>query len=390
MQYHMQNNNIEINELTINTTHCVFLADIHLGVRQNSEEWQQNHYDYFHNFFCPFLRNTKQSLKATESLIVFILGDINDNRKAIDINVHNLAINIIAEISEICDVYLMTGNHDLSKKTNKGNNSIRALSYMTGVHVITQPTYITVQKELTTGIKELCHIIAVPYLGDFNEETKYLVHYKDNADYAFLHTEITKMQMDNGMSITNGINPDAFNGKIISGHIHKRQETKKVIYVGSPFQMSRGDINNEKGIYVLNFKNKKLTYTPNNYSPLFQNIYMDDFLKLTMDERKSLLDNNYNFILIDESKLASYKKVIDIYDMKAGTNARTVRPVINRIHPDVLSNIDISVGEREKTIDELIVNSINALEVSDDEKNALLKLNNEYFKAAKEQLNSDI
>ena len=112
-------------------------------------------------------------------------------------------------------------------------------------------------------------------MGSFNEETKYLLMYKDTADYAFMHTEISKMKMDNGMSITSGVNPDAFNGMIFAGHIHKRQETKKVIYVGSPFQMSRGDIGNQKGIYTVDFNTAEINFIPNDYSPIFQNIQID-------------------------------------------------------------------------------------------------------------------
>ena len=108
-------------------------------------------------------------------------------------------------------------------------------------------------------------------MGSFNEETKYLLMYKDTADYAFMHTEISKMKMDNGMSITSGVNPDAFNGMIFAGHIHKRQETKKVIYVGSPFQMSRSDIGNQKGIYNISKPRDTGSANPNHcYKRLVQ------------------------------------------------------------------------------------------------------------------------
>lgn len=386
----MITNNLQhIEELKLTATHCLFLADIHFGVRQNAEEWQQNHLDYFNNFFIPLVKQVQSNLSDSDKLVIFVLGDINDNRKAIDINVNNIAINIIEQIRQLCPVYLMTGNHDLSKKTNKGNNSIRSYAFLDNVYEITQPTHISVIKPMQ-GRKKPVSIIAVPYLGDFNEETKCLVEYKDKAQFAFMHTEIAKMQMDNGMSITNGINPDAFTGRIFSGHIHKRQETKKVVYLGSPFHTGRGDANNDKGVYLLNFHTGELQFFKNDYSPKFQNIQMDYFLNLDLNQRKELLDNNYNFIIIDESKLASYKKSIDIYNMKEGTNARTVRPVINRQHAEILSELDISAGNRENTIEELIIQSIKQLEVSDQDKEQLLLLNEEYFKSALERMATDI
>ena len=368
----------KIDKLKISITHGIFLADIHFGVRQNSEEWIINHSEYFHNFFIPKLKEYINSLPENSKPGIFILGDINDNRKAIDINVSNSSIDIIDEIRKICPIFLLTGNHDLSKRTNYGNNSLRPFSFQDNVTLISVPTEI----ELSLGKgKKKKHIIAIPYMGSFNEETKYLLMYKDTADYALMHTEISKMKMDNGMSITSGVNPDAFNGMIFAGHIHKRQETKKVIYVGSPFQMSRGDIGNQKGIYTVDFNTAEINFIPNDYSPIFQNIQMEDFLKMDINERAKLLNNNYNFILIDETKLNSYKRKVDIYNLKEGTTARCIRPVIIRNHKEVLSSMDISTGNKERTIEELIIEAINNLEIDDNIKEKVHTLNKEYFKA---------
>lgn len=125
-------------------------------------------------------------MKAGETLAWFVLGDLNDNRKAIDINVSNLTANCLMEMSEVCPGYLMTGNHDLSKKTNKGNNSIRPYAWLNNIHVISDPTNITIISKK----KPICSIAAIPYLGDFNEETACLVKCKDSADFAFMHTEL--------------------------------------------------------------------------------------------------------------------------------------------------------------------------------------------------------
>jgi DNA repair exonuclease SbcCD nuclease subunit len=200
---------------------------------------------------------------------VFVLGDIYDNRKAIDIGVSNIAIDIFDEIRQICPLYLMTGNHDLSKKTNNGNNSLRAFAFRDNVELISKPTDLLIYEGKSDSTNPLAKVIAIPYLGDSSEELKVLADHNKGWDYAFMHTEITNMQMDNGMSIISGVNPDAFEGQIIAGHIHKRQETKKVVYVGNPFQMSRGDVSNDKGLYLLDLKKKKMTFIQNDYSPKF-------------------------------------------------------------------------------------------------------------------------
>lgn len=371
--------NVLLPKLTIPATHCIFLADIHFGVRQNSEEWQNNHKDYFNNFFIPKLHEIKQSLPKTAKLIVFILGDIYDNRKAIDIGVSNIALDIMEDIRKICPVYMMTGNHDLSKKTNYGFNSLRAFAFRDNVYLISEPTEITFQ--ITQKTEKTA--IAIPYMGDFNEELKVLADHNKGTDYAFMHTEISAMQMDNGMSIISGVNPEAFSGKIYAGHIHNRQETKKVTYVGSPFQMSRGDIGNEKGLYLLDIKTGKSQFILNDYSSKFINIKIEDYVKMSIDERKAVMDNNYCFIIIDENMLNEFKKKLDIYNLKEGTTARSARPIIFRRHLVSESELDISTGHKESTIDELIVESINSIEnITDEERKKLLEKNWEYFKHA--------
>lgn len=324
-------------------------------------------------------------MKKGESLTWFILGDVNDNRKAIDINVSNLTANCLQELAEIAPGYMLTGNHDLSKKTNKGNNSLRPYAWLKDIHIIKDPTVVN----LTHKDKVICSIAVIPFLGDFNEETACLLSCKDSVQFAFMHTELAQMTMDNGMTITSGVNPDAFTGVIFAGHIHKHQETKKCIYVGSPFQMSRRDRGNLSGFYLVDFKKKTYKFIVNDYSPKFQDVSIDWLLSLDTAEKRKLLDNNYTFVLIDESQLDKYKKKVDIYNLKAGTTARAVKPIITRNHPEVLSELDISVGGQVQSIDALIIKCINDLDVDNTEKEEIHKMNTEYIKAALSQLTTD-
>lgn len=147
--------------------------------------------------------------------------------------------------------------------------------------------------------------------------------------------------------------------------------------------MSRGDIDNEKGLYLLDIKTGKSQFIPNDYSSKFINIKIEDYVKMSIDERKAIMDNNYCFIIIDENRLNEFKKKLDIYNLKEGTTARSARPIIFRRHLVSESELDISTGHKESTIDELIVESINSIEnITDEERKKLLEKNWEYFKHA--------
>lgn len=371
--------------MTIKATYAIFISDIHFGVRQNSEEWQENQKNYFYNWFIPLITQYRDSLQEDEKCVIIVLGDVYDDRKSIDINVSNLSIDIFEDISKILPVYIINGNHDLSKKTNKGNTSLRTIDLIPNVTVIQEPTLL---KMVNPVNKKTTNIIAIPYLGDTTEETKILAKYSDKSEIALMHTEIAKMKMDNGMTITSGANPESYKGLIISGHIHCRQENGKVIYVGSPYHTTRGDIGNIKGIYILNIEEKTFQFKPNNYSPIFQTLLIENYIQMNLSERQECMNNNYNYIIIDEKDVPKYKKSIDIYNLKEGTTARSAKPIFNRIKQ--VAGVEDGKDYKELTIIELVNDSINQLEIEEEAKQRLRVLSNEYFKAAEESIVEEI
>lgn len=372
----------QIKTLNINATHIIFISDIHFGVRRNSEEWQENLKNYFYNFFIPKIREIKSTLSKDEKLICINLGDTYDDRKSIDIDVSNLSIDIFEDISKEIEVYVLNGNHDLSKRTNQGNTSLRSIEYIPNIFLITEPTLL----DIVSGSKHT-KMIAIPYLGNNELETQYLAQYSAQTEYALMHTEISKMKMDNGMLITKGTDSDIFKGMILSGHIHRRQESKKVIYIGSPYHTSKGDIGDVKGIYTLNLLTKKLEFTRNDYSPIYHTLLMDKYAEMSIEERKKFMDNNYNFIIINEEDLPKYKKKFDIYNLGIGTLSKMAKPVINQKKQE----IDILNKEEytEMSISELINESISQLDLELEAKERLYLMSDEYLKNAEAELSHD-
>ena len=101
----------EVPTLNISYNRIFMISDLHFGVRNNSIEWLENHLEFFHKFYIPYL---KENLQKGD--VLFVLGDWFDNRQLLDINVMNKSIDLILDLSEILPVYFMTGNHDIYKK----------------------------------------------------------------------------------------------------------------------------------------------------------------------------------------------------------------------------------------------------------------------------------
>ena len=367
--------NNKLETLTIKASNAIFLSDIHFGIRSSSEEWQDNIKSYFYDWFIPYLKNI---VKDNPNYFLAVLGDVYDDRKSIDINVNDMAIDIFEILGSILPVYIINGNHDLSKKTNKGNTSLRTLSNIDGVTIIKEPTLLKIK----FNNKILSNIIAIPYLGDHAEENKVLLKYSEKTDYAFMHTDISQMKFDNGMTIVGAVDSSLYKGKILSGHIHKRQELNNVIYIGSPYQLKRSDIGNIKGIYSLDFKTKDISFYENNFSPIFHKILIEDFLKLGNVERNEFLNNNYNDILIDEANLRKYK-MTNIYDIANLSNAKRVMIVVIKSKHDI--SVDNEKDYKELSIEELINESINQLDIDDKSKERLINISSTYIKSAENE-----
>lgn len=363
--------------IKIPSKHIVFISDIHFGVNSSSEEWQENISDYFHSWFFPFI---KKSVDEYPDLCLICLGDVFHDRKSIDIDVNNLCIDIFEELAKMLPCYIINGNHDLSKKTNLGNSSLRSLSNINNLYVIKEPMLM----HFTEGRKIVSKIVAIPYLGDCNDENKVLVDFSKLADYALMHTDISNMKFDNGMTIVGAVDSEKFSGKIISGHIHKRQETEKVIYVGSPYQLTRGDIGNQKGIYILDLETGNMQFTPNEYSPVFQKIDITKFLNYSVAERNEVMKNSYTDIVVMDTDIDKYK-MSDIYAVLNVCGAK--RAQIHVVKTKTEISADKVEDIRELSIEELIESAIDQLpEIDDEYKNKLKSLSSSYYKNAMMQM----
>jgi len=278
------------------------LSDLHFGVRANSIEWLENQESFFRNFYIPYLKKNVQ-----DGDILFILGDWFDNRQLLDILVMNTSIDIVIDLAEILPLYFITGNHDIYKKYDTDINSIVAFRYIPNVTIYEKPTIISNGKS---------DILILPWIGNKEIEENYVRANK--CEYVFTHTNIAGFKYDNGKDIKSLYSADFLKFKqikrLFSGHIHKRQEIKNIIYIGSPYHTKRSDISNEKALYVFEPDNNTYSFIPNTYSPIFQKILLEDILELSLNDAIKILNNNYTDIIVPDKyiHLFNLTKFIDI------------------------------------------------------------------------------
>lgn len=345
----------------------IMLSDIHFGVRNNSIEWSENISDYFYNFFIPFIEKN-----SNENTSIIITGDVFDSRQSIDIRILSMSLDIIKAIlntNKNIRIYIVEGNHDSYKKRENDITSLSIFKSIDRVFVIQEPTL----EELNDGTK----LLFLPWQGDIKQQNDVINNI--DANFIFMHNDITSAYYDNGRPIINGVNISTIkNKKIYSGHIHRRYDGKKYTYIGTPYQLRRSDIGNEKGIYSL-IKNKNKwqeKFILNNYSPKFLKIHIEEIINKPLSEIENIFRNNYVDIIISKKicKYLNQQKVLDVLSIFK----------YKKINFEIKNEIDLNnisdTNNSNETFEDIINNKIkNDKSISDKQRKEIQELNKNYL-----------
>lgn len=362
-----------------NIDRVAFLSDIHLGLRNASIEWIENITSYFDNFFIPLIKK----YKSKESVVLVIAGDFFDNRQHIDINVMNIGSQIMYKLSKEVEIFILVGNHDIYKKKDTDITSLKLFDMFDNVNVV-----YNVSQILLKGGKKMT---LVPWVGDHKAETNLLSKHK-NDDFIIMHTDITGLSFDNGREIIDGANISVVEtGKIYSGHIHKRQENDKVVYLGSPYQLRRSDIGNNKGVYSIKFIDSYTTkqeFVANDYSPKFLRLRISDILNLPIGNIKKIVENNYVDIIIKKKHMneINIAKLMEAMDL---CNTKKIEVILDKFDNELTQQETVEVSN-DLTITDIFNEKLNKIDISDEAKDTLKSMNDKYLALAIEALGGEL
>lgn len=263
------------------------LSDIHFGVRNNAIAWKDMMVEYFDWYI-----NTTKSEGRTHNDELIILGDIFNSRESINIMILENILGVFKKLSsEFSHITILTGNHDCYYLDSNEITSVELLKSFDNITCIKDP-----ETKMFNG-KQL---MLLPWNHDFNEINQILE--KDNSDYLFCHMDINGMSYTNGQTVKNSADRAILHKykKIYSGHIHLRQSNGNVVYVGTPYQLDWGDVNNIPGYYYLDEQFEE-HFTENTFSPRFKKISINDILDHDIEYVSNLLKNSYVYAKCDKN-----------------------------------------------------------------------------------------
>ncbi|NCU26649.1 hypothetical protein EOM86_08005 [Candidatus Nomurabacteria bacterium] len=351
------------------TKTIVLISDIHFGIWNFSTEWVDNIVEYFNSFLLPRLKDMKDK-------VLVIAGDFFDNRQVLDIGIMNAAMNVVTSLSKECPVYLLVGNHDIYKRNGTEINSLRIFEKMPGVVIIDAPTIVRGNEK---------SFLMLPWIGDNVKETRYLKENEARYDCAILHSEISGFRFDNNIRIIDGVDLTSINGKklIFSGHIHKRQTSGNVCYIGSAFQLRRVDSGNDRGMYIINADTLENLFVKNDFSPKYMRFELRDLLQFNMSQLRPLVKNNYLDVTIKQEDV-NILDVARLSDVLKECGARKMELTVDDMNEEISSSIEkVRPIEDIMNIPKLVKESIDGLlGVSPEDKKQIMDMNDKYFSIA--------
>ncbi len=231
------------------------VSDIHFGVNKNSEMYLASAIRYFRDELVPYLE--KEGIKD-----LIILGDVFDNRNNINVKINDDVYYLFKETFADFRVTLLIGNHDIYYKNSNEIHSLKYLSHLDNIDVIEDVCY----REFH-GVP----VLMCPWIYDYKDTAT--LHKLSTCDSNIImgHFDIVGFQLNRTTVSTEGLSPDVFGAKkVFSGHYHTPSSKKvgktEIIYVGSPYQMTRNDKNETKGCIILNVESLRYKRIPNTTS----------------------------------------------------------------------------------------------------------------------------
>tara|TARA_Y100000385_G_scaffold257893_1_gene285465 strand:+ start:15 stop:1103 length:1089 start_codon:yes stop_codon:yes gene_type:complete len=274
-----------------------WITDLHLGARNNSIEWLDRMTEYYYEFFIPLVKENSK-----EGDILIIGGDVFDNRQSLNLLVMNRGMEIFEALSKVFTngIYIILGNHDIHRRNSNDITSVDVLKNIKGVHIFKEP------EVLNIGNRH--KVLMMPWRKNHHEENETIRQYKDSVDYVFCHANITTLNFNRSVLIEDGSDYNLYKGlkHVYSGHIHWRQTKGNVTFGGNPYQMTRSDAGNDKGVYLIDLESGNHDFFKNTFSPEFVRLYLDKILDWPLSKVKEICNNNSVDIYVPSEYLLKY------------------------------------------------------------------------------------
>ena len=233
-------------------TKLVLWTDIHFGARNNSDQHNLDSLDYIDWLI--------ERIKEENPSHIAFLGDFFENRNAINVRTLNHATEACRRLNALgIPVIFIIGNHDLYHRSNRKIFSTNMFDDLQNFHVISEPTELDAEW------------FVAPFL--FRDEYSTLVQDINSHKFVLGHFEFRNFVVTGADRVLDhGPEAENFSGPryIFSGHFHKRQHNRNIVYIGNTFPSNYGDAGDRaRGCAVFDVEHDEVYFHDWDQAPLF-------------------------------------------------------------------------------------------------------------------------
>lgn len=303
------------------------ISDIHLGVHQSSSQW--------HDISLAWAKWLKCELIAKGITDIVISGDLFHYRDHISVSTLDISSRIF-ELWKDFNIIIIAGNHDAFYKDRCDVNSISIFNQSSNISTISSPVTTTLFSK---------NITFCPWNTDTDKIPV--------SDIIFGHFQLKTFKQTNYRICSEGTSPGELTKRsklTITGHFHLREErqydSSTIIYLGNPFQMDFGDVNDVKGYYILDIETLKYEFFQNTISPTHKFIYLTDIIE--KQTNLDLIKGNFTRLIIDRKTTAdeidNTLKLLTSHlpvSLTVDYRSTTLKPVLDQTQISDMSQLDI-------------------------------------------------
>jgi DNA repair exonuclease SbcCD nuclease subunit len=332
----------------IDLTKTVVFSDLHLGLRNNSKQ---------HNEWCvQFIEWMIAEARERGIKTCLFLGDWSHNRNSVNVVTLNYSTHCLKLLNEGFDhtVFLL-GNHDLYYRGSLDIHSIPYIREFPRIHLI-------------DTITEIGDVAFVPWLL----EEQHGVMRTIQKPFICCHAEIAHFKFNSMVEMPDhgGLTERDFPNQrlVMSGHFHKRQRRKNILYIGNAFPHNFADVNDdERGIMFWNpGSDPEFAVWPG--APRYRIVNLSEAV---MNPEKYI--NNQTFTRINVDANISYEDSVFLKDLFINQMGSLDLSFVNNNNTDPDAELDDSEIEWE-SIDSIVLSHLNSIESNSMDKKLLMQI----------------
>lgn len=325
------------------------LTDIHFGLKSNSQQHNQDCED----FVDWFIETAKE--KGCETGI--FLGDWSHNRNSINIITLDYSLRCLEKLGKAFNqFYFITGNHDLYYKDKRDIHSAAFGRHIPGITIVDKPLTID-------------DVTIYPWL--VGNEWRNVE--RNDSRYIFGHFELPNFFMNAMVQMPDHgeIHDGHFhnNEYLFTGHFHKRQQRKNIVYIGNCFPHNYSDAwDNDRGMMILDYGSSP-EYHRWPGAPEFKTLKLSELL-----DKPDQICTTKSYLRVTIDIDISYEEAQYIKERFMNDySVRELTLIPEKKEIEVNSDINISLFE---SVDQIVSSQIVAIDSTNYDKNLLLSIYN--------------